>query len=232
MTTHMLPFDYFLLIAVSVPLCQTTAHHLLFVRFMVLQSAVRPLTTSRSSGSWCCSRRCDPSPSPVHQVHGVAVGGVTPHRLPFIRFMVLQSAVRPLTISRSSGSWRCSRWCDPSPSPVRQVHVAAVGGATPHHLPFVRFMVLQSAVRPLTISRSSGSWRSAVGGATPHHLPFVRFMALQSAVRPDWLELLCDSDTPPDASKKRQRKSLDRSLQLMDQCLALREKYQVRMAML
>ena len=52
-------------------------------------------------------------------------------------------------------------------------------------------------------------------------------MALQAAVRPDWLELLCDSDTPPDASKKRQRKSVERSAELLDECLELKEKYPV-----
>lgn len=52
-------------------------------------------------------------------------------------------------------------------------------------------------------------------------------MALQAAVRPDWLELLCDADTPPEASKKRQRKALDRSLELLDECLSLKDDHQV-----
>ncbi|XP_078686964.1 queuine tRNA-ribosyltransferase accessory subunit 2-like [Branchiostoma floridae x Branchiostoma belcheri] len=53
------------------------------------------------------------------------------------------------------------------------------------------------------------------------------FMAIQKAFRPDWYQCLCDGDTTsPDTSNKRLRKSVDRTLNFLDECLEIHQKSQ------
>ncbi|XP_019619109.1 PREDICTED: queuine tRNA-ribosyltransferase accessory subunit 2-like [Branchiostoma belcheri] len=53
------------------------------------------------------------------------------------------------------------------------------------------------------------------------------FMAIQKAFCPDWYQCLCDGDTTsPDTSNKRLRKSVDRTLNFLDECLEIHQKSQ------
>lgn len=52
-----------------------------------------------------------------------------------------------------------------------------------------------------------------------------KFMAIQRALQPDWFQCLADGDTNAEVvSKKRAKKSVDRSLSFLDECLQLQEK--------
>ncbi|XP_046880105.1 queuine tRNA-ribosyltransferase accessory subunit 2 isoform X2 [Hypomesus transpacificus] len=58
-------------------------------------------------------------------------------------------------------------------------------------------------------------------------LTVAKFMALQKAVQPDWYQSMADGETwPSDTSRKRVRKSVDRTLAHLDQCLLLHHKTQ------
>ncbi|CAI5773025.1 queuine tRNA-ribosyltransferase accessory subunit 2 isoform X1 [Podarcis lilfordi] len=51
------------------------------------------------------------------------------------------------------------------------------------------------------------------------------FMALQRVIQPDWFQCLSDGDTVGEGiSKKRAKKSVDRSLSFLDECLQLQDK--------
>uniref|UniRef100_A0A8D0GBW3 Queuine tRNA-ribosyltransferase accessory subunit 2 n=1 Tax=Sphenodon punctatus TaxID=8508 RepID=A0A8D0GBW3_SPHPU len=52
-----------------------------------------------------------------------------------------------------------------------------------------------------------------------------KFMSIQRALQPDWFQCLSDGDTlSGETSKKRAKKSVDRSLSFLDECLQLQEK--------
>ncbi|XP_074928213.1 queuine tRNA-ribosyltransferase accessory subunit 2 isoform X7 [Chelonoidis abingdonii] len=52
-----------------------------------------------------------------------------------------------------------------------------------------------------------------------------KFMSMQRALQPDWLQCLSDGDTiSGETSRKRAKKSVDRSLSFLDECLQLQEK--------
>ncbi|XP_062983716.1 queuine tRNA-ribosyltransferase accessory subunit 2 [Elgaria multicarinata webbii] len=52
-----------------------------------------------------------------------------------------------------------------------------------------------------------------------------KFMAIQQVIQPDWFQCLSDGDTiAGETSKKRAKKSVDRSLSFLDECLQLQEK--------
>lgn len=56
-----------------------------------------------------------------------------------------------------------------------------------------------------------------------------KFMAIQRTLRPDWFQCLADGDTiAEEVSRKRAKKSVDRSLSFLDECLQLQEKMPVR----
>ena len=58
-------------------------------------------------------------------------------------------------------------------------------------------------------------------------LTVAKFMALQKAVQPAWYQSMADGETwPSDTSRKRVRKSVDRTLAHLDQCLLLHLKTQ------
>ncbi|XP_042316112.1 queuine tRNA-ribosyltransferase accessory subunit 2 isoform X2 [Sceloporus undulatus] len=51
-----------------------------------------------------------------------------------------------------------------------------------------------------------------------------KFMAIQQVIQPDWFQCLSDGDTiSGEISKKRAKKSVDRSLSFLDECLHLQE---------
>ena len=53
------------------------------------------------------------------------------------------------------------------------------------------------------------------------------FMTIQEALQPDCYQALCDSDTDKETSDKRLRKSVDRTLELLDACLEKHSKSEV-----
>ena len=46
-----------------------------------------------------------------------------------------------------------------------------------------------------------------------------QYMTIQESLKPDWYQALCDSDSDKDSSKKRLRKSVERTLNYLDECL-------------
>ena len=52
-------------------------------------------------------------------------------------------------------------------------------------------------------------------------------MQVIEALQPDWCQCLCDSDTSGASSRKRVRKSVDRSLDFLDRVIELKEKSEV-----
>lgn len=58
-----------------------------------------------------------------------------------------------------------------------------------------------------------------------------KFMAIQQALQPDWFQCLSDGEVNCEeaTSIKRARKSVDRSLLFLDNCLRLQEESEVRM---
>lgn len=57
-----------------------------------------------------------------------------------------------------------------------------------------------------------------------------KFMAIQQALQPDWFQCLSDGEATCDeaTSIKRARKSVDRSLLFLDNCLKLQEESEVK----
>lgn len=55
-------------------------------------------------------------------------------------------------------------------------------------------------------------------------------MKTVEAIQPHWYQALCDSDTPQSASRKRIRKSVDRTLQYADACIEQQHKLAVSIA--
>lgn len=59
-------------------------------------------------------------------------------------------------------------------------------------------------------------------------LSVAKFMALQTAVQPDWYQSMADGETwQENTSRKRVRKSVDRTLAHLDECLLVHHKTQV-----
>lgn len=58
-----------------------------------------------------------------------------------------------------------------------------------------------------------------------------KFMAIQQALQPDWFQCLSDGEAScaEATSLKRARKSVDRSLLFLDDCLRLQEESEVRL---
>lgn len=56
-----------------------------------------------------------------------------------------------------------------------------------------------------------------------------KFMDIQRAIQPDWFQCIADGDTiSGEVTRKRAKKSVDRSLSFLDACLQLLEKTPVR----
>lgn len=56
-----------------------------------------------------------------------------------------------------------------------------------------------------------------------------RFMAIQRVIQPDLFQCLSDGDTVAgEVSRKRAKKSVDRSLSFLDECLQVQEKSPVK----
>lgn len=59
-------------------------------------------------------------------------------------------------------------------------------------------------------------------------LTVAKFMALQKTVRPDWYQSMADGETwQSGTSRKRVRKSVDRTLAHLDECLLVHQNSQV-----
>lgn len=59
-------------------------------------------------------------------------------------------------------------------------------------------------------------------------LTVAKFMAFQKTVQPDWYQSMCDGETwQNSASRKRVRKSVDRTLAHLDECLLVHQKSKV-----
>lgn len=60
-----------------------------------------------------------------------------------------------------------------------------------------------------------------------------KFMAIQQALQPDWFQCLSDGEAScaEATSLKRARKSVDRSLLFLDNCLRLQEESEVRLSL-
>lgn len=77
------------------------------------------------------------------------------------------------------------------------------------------------------------SWQSVsvwgIGGRV--EMTASKFMAIQQALQPDWFQCLSDGEASFEeaASIKRARKSVDRSLLFLDNCLRLQEESEVRL---
>ena len=53
------------------------------------------------------------------------------------------------------------------------------------------------------------------------------YMSAIDALQPDWFQSLCDSDTDKTSSRKRVRKSVDRTLKYVDECIERQSKLPV-----
>ena len=54
-----------------------------------------------------------------------------------------------------------------------------------------------------------------------------RYMDIVESFQPDWFQALADSDTDRDSSKKRIRKSLDKTLDYLDDCVSRKDQSDV-----
>lgn len=52
-------------------------------------------------------------------------------------------------------------------------------------------------------------------------------MDVVDAFQPDWFQALADSDTDQDSTKKRIRRSVERTLEYLDQCIKRKEQSDV-----
>lgn len=86
----------------------------------------------------------------------------------------------------------------------------------------------------VTLANSSHlvPWQSVsvwgVGGRV--EMTASKFMAIQQALQPDWFQCISDGEATCDeaTSIKRARKSVDRSLLFLDNCLKLQEESEVK----
>lgn len=72
---------------------------------------------------------------------------------------------------------------------------------------------------------------SVWGGGGRVEITVSKFMAIQQALQPDWFQCLADGEASCEegTSIKRARKSVDRSLLFLDNCLRLQEESEVRL---
>lgn len=78
------------------------------------------------------------------------------------------------------------------------------------------------------ISLSGSQTVSVWGSGGRIELTVAKFMALQKMVQPDWYQSMADGETWQNGtSRKRVRKSVDRTLAHLDECLLLHQKSQV-----
>lgn len=90
---------------------------------------------------------------------------------------------------------------------------------------------------PSAVARSSFEWHmlrrpqtvSVWGSGGRIEMTAAKFMALQAAVQPDWYHSMADGETwQGNTSRKRVRKSVDRTLAHLDECLLAHQKSRVR----
>ncbi|XP_050815114.1 queuine tRNA-ribosyltransferase accessory subunit 2 isoform X2 [Gopherus flavomarginatus] len=84
---------------------------------------------------------------------------------------------------------------------------------------------LQCCQMATTFCRYSHKTVSIWGYGGRMEMTASKFMSMQRALQPDWLQCLSDGDTiSGETSRKRAKKSVDRSLSFLDKCLQLQEK--------
>ncbi|KAI1891212.1 hypothetical protein AGOR_G00141460 [Albula goreensis] len=85
----------------------------------------------------------------------------------------------------------------------------------------VIFCSLHDSVAPHPTGYNTNKTVSVWGSGGRIELSVAQYMALQRAIRPDWYQSLADGDTQQLSTHKRVRKSVDRTLSNLDQCLNL-----------
>ncbi|XP_062336190.1 queuine tRNA-ribosyltransferase accessory subunit 2 isoform X2 [Osmerus eperlanus] len=91
----------------------------------------------------------------------------------------------------------------------------------------VLYCSLHDPATPSPLGHITNKTVSVWGSGGRIELTVAKFMALQKAVQPDWYQSMADGETwPSDTSRKRVRKSVDRTLAHLDECLLLHHKTQ------
>ncbi|MGH0186591.1 UNVERIFIED_CONTAM: hypothetical protein FKN15_022144 [Acipenser sinensis] len=91
----------------------------------------------------------------------------------------------------------------------------------------VLYCSLQDPAAPCPPGFITNKTVSVWGSGGRMEMTAFKFMALQEVVRPDWFQSMADGETvQEDTSKKRVRKSVDRTLAFLDECLQLQQKSQ------
>ncbi|KAM4606171.1 queuine tRNA-ribosyltransferase accessory subunit 2 isoform 2-T2 [Polymixia lowei] len=91
----------------------------------------------------------------------------------------------------------------------------------------VLYCSLHDPVTPCPTGHITNKTVSVWGSGGRIELTVARFMALQKAVQPDWYQSMADGETwQSNTSRKRVRKSVDRTLAHLDECLLIHHKTQ------
>ncbi|NXJ08924.1 QTRT2 ribosyltransferase, partial [Odontophorus gujanensis] len=89
----------------------------------------------------------------------------------------------------------------------------------------VLYCSLQDPVAPCPSGYNTNKTVSLWGNSGRLEMTASKFMDIQRAIQPDWFQCIADGDTiSGDVSRKRAKKSVDRSLSFLDACLQLLEK--------
>ncbi|XP_029313344.1 queuine tRNA-ribosyltransferase accessory subunit 2-like isoform X2 [Cottoperca gobio] len=91
----------------------------------------------------------------------------------------------------------------------------------------VLYCSLHDPATPCPTGHTTSKTVSVWGSGGRIELTVAKFMALQKTVQPDWYQSMADGETwPKNTSRKRVRKSVDRSLAHLDECLLVHHKSQ------
>ncbi|XP_034061735.1 queuine tRNA-ribosyltransferase accessory subunit 2 isoform X2 [Gymnodraco acuticeps] len=91
----------------------------------------------------------------------------------------------------------------------------------------VLYCALHDPATPCPTGHTTNKTVSVWGSGGRIELTVAKFMALQKAVKPDWYQSMADGETwQINTSHKRVRKSVDRSLAHLDECLLVHQKSQ------
>lgn len=89
----------------------------------------------------------------------------------------------------------------------------------------VLYCSLHDPATPSPTGYTTNKTVSVWGSGGRIELTVAKFMALQKTVQPDWYQSMCDGETwQNSASRKRVRKSVDRTLAHLDECLLVHQK--------
>ncbi|XP_034717582.1 queuine tRNA-ribosyltransferase accessory subunit 2 isoform X2 [Etheostoma cragini] len=91
----------------------------------------------------------------------------------------------------------------------------------------VLYCSLHDPATPCPTGYTTNKTVSVWGSGGRIELTVAKFMALQKAVQPDWYQSMADGETwPNNTSRKRVRKSVDRTLAHLDECLLVHQQSQ------